>query len=178
MFLDLWITSEVGNLVLIYMRSFFKDSYFATATAVIINVHFSITCLLLSYSSPSTTLCIITVTHCKSGGGLECVCVCVSVSHAVRMWICEHSVSLTNLCVSFMCVYAKYSCVFFVCLQVRAFVRLCANAVWAGFRVGVLSSVHQKLKPVRLPYLQMEPPDVIAATPPPSSCDLTQLDCP
>lgn len=78
MFLDLWITSEVGNLVLIYMRSFFKDSYFATATAVIINVHFSITCLLLSYSSPSTTLCIITVTHRKSGGGArmgasECV---------------------------------------------------------------------------------------------------------
>lgn len=73
MFLDLWITSEVGNLVLIYMRSFFKDSYFATATAVIINVHFSITCLPLSYSSPSTTLCIITVTHRKSGGGQECV---------------------------------------------------------------------------------------------------------
>lgn len=92
MFLDLWITSEVGNLVLIYMRSFFKDSYFATATAVIINVHFSITCLPLSYSSPSTTLCIITVTHRKSGGGQECVqgvfmcnlrekmCVCVSGS--------------------------------------------------------------------------------------------------
>lgn len=63
MFLDLWITSEVGNLVLIYLSmSFFKD-YFAKATAVIINVHFSITCLLLSYSSHPTTLRIITVTR-------------------------------------------------------------------------------------------------------------------
>lgn len=51
-----------------------------------------------------------------------------------------------------------------------------AGSVRAGFRVGVLSSVHQKLKPVRLPYFLMEPPDVIAANP--SSCDLTQLDCP
>lgn len=47
-----------------------------------------------------------------------------------------------------------------------ACVCVCASVVWAGFRVGVLSSVHLKLKPVRLPYLQMEPPDVIAANPP------------
>lgn len=108
------------------MRSFFffKDSYFATATAVIINVHFSITCLPLSYSSPSTTLCIITVTHRKSGVGL-------GVRVRAR---------------------AKAECVY-------------ANACVGAGGVGVLSSVHQKLKPVRLPYLPMEPPDVIAANP-------------
>lgn len=119
MFLDLWITSEVGNLVLIYMRSFFKDSYFATTTAVIINVHFSITCLLLSYSSPSTTLCIITVTHCKSGGGQRRVCVRVCMCAHVCVVRQRHVfvIKLTK-CVS-ICVSVKYVKCFshlFVCV--------------------------------------------------------------
>lgn len=72
------------------ISEFFKD-YFAKATAVIINVHFSITCLLLSYSSHPTTLRIITVTHvgpvCVSEAAWQsvyatcllrtCVCLCV-----------------------------------------------------------------------------------------------------
>lgn len=163
MFLDLWITSEVGNLVLIYMRSFFKDSYFATATAVIINVHFSITCLLLSYSSPSTTLCIITVTHCKSGGGLECVCVCMCESCSACVDLC---VVNKPVCFIYVCLCKIRLCVV-VSLQVRAFVRVsvCECCV-GGVQGGCSVQCPPKLKPVRLPYLQMEPPDVIAATPP------------
>lgn len=116
MFLDLWITSEVGNLVLIYMRSFFKDSYFATATAVIINVHFSITCLPLSYSSPSTTLCIITVTHRKSGGGTECVCLsrmCARVNKPVCLFVClcKTMVPVGECVCLFRCVCMRCVCV-------------------------------------------------------------------
>lgn len=154
----------------IYEVFFFKDSYFATATAVIINVHFSITCLPLSYSSHSTTLCIITVTHCKSGGGQR-VCACVE-------WVMCVCHNLTKLCV-YLCVYAKCGMVWlpaFVCMSFCMCVSVCVRSLWAGFRVGVVSSVHQKLKPVRLPCFLMEPPDVIAANP--SSCDLTQLKCP
>lgn len=106
-----------------------------------------------------------------------------------EMCVCHE---VNQLACLFMCVYAKYGnllrlpafvcrCVWVhvcVCVSVRERERVCvrASSVWAGFRVGVLSSVHQKLKPVRLPYFRMEPPDVIAANP--SSCDLTQLDCP
>lgn len=95
MFIDLWITSEVGNLVLIYISSFFKDYSFPTATTVIINVHFSITCLLLSYSSPPTTLSLIQVTHCKFvpetmclvwGRGHMVWVACVYVSACVCVW--------------------------------------------------------------------------------------------
>lgn len=180
MFLDLWITSEVGNLVLIYMRSFFKDSYFATATAVIINVHFSITCLPLSYSSPSTTLCIITVTHRKSEGGDR---MCVWANRGARARVCVWAAcvvnvcKLTNLCL-FVClckIWCTCACILRVCLLTRANLRasawmcvcVCAivGSVRGGFGVGVVSSVHQKLKLVRLPYFLMEPPDVIAANP-------------
>lgn len=179
MFLDLWITSEVGNLVLIYMRSFFKDSYFATATAVIINVHFSITCLPLSYSSPSTTLCIITVTHRKSEGGDR---MCVWANRGARARVCVSSVCRECVLVNepvFICVSMQnmvHMCLYLACLSAHTCesacvcvdVCVCVCDCWVcegGFGVGVVSSVHQKLKLVRLPYFLMEPPDVIAANP-------------
>lgn len=125
----------------IYEVFFFKNSYFATATAVIINVHFSITCLPLSYSSPSTTLCIITVTHCKSGGGLECVLVCEPWDVCVCVWgwvgvlnvECVLVMKLTNVCF-FVRVYAKYAiclCLAFVCMSAWESVGVCA-CVWVG----------------------------------------------
>lgn len=189
MFLDLWITSEVGNLVLIYMRSFFKDSYFATATAVIINVHFSITCLPLSYSSPSTTLCIITVTHRKSEGGDR---MCVWANRGARARVCVSSVCrecvLVNepvfICVSMqnmvhMCLYlaclsahtCESAC---VCVDVCVCVRLLG--LWGGVRGGCCVQCPPKAKTCQASIL----PDGTSwrYSCKPSSCDLTQLDCP
>lgn len=89
-----------------------------------------------------------------------------------------HDCKLTNPCVH-LCVYAKYvqcmcvtASVWLVHRWMSVSVCVCCACVCAfvgsvrvGFGVGVLSSVHQKLKPVRLPYFLMEPPDVIAANP-------------
>lgn len=190
MFLDLWITSEVGNLVLIYMRSFFKDSYFATATAVIINVHFSITCLPLSYSSPSTTLCIITVTHRKSEGGDR---MCVWANRGARARVCVWAAcvvnvcKLTNLCL-FVClckIWCTCACILRVCLLTHANLRasawMCVRVCdcWVcegGVRGGCCVQCPPKAKTCQASIL----PDGTSwrYSCKPSSCDLTQLDCP
>lgn len=151
------------------MRSFFyfKDSYFATATAVIINVHFSITCLPLSYSSPSTTLCIITVTHHKSGVGPSgWACMSVKKEACNLVSVCRRAKSacfFVRPC-KCVCMSANLPVDACVCERKRVNECVCSLVLWGRGPGWVFCPVsHQKLKPVRLPCFLMEPPDVIAA---------------
>lgn len=86
---------------------------------------------------------------------------CVLVNEPV--FICVSMQNMVHMCFYLACLSAHVR----ICVRLRGCVCVCAivGSVRGGFGVGVVSSVHQKLKLVRLPYFLMEPPDVIAANP-------------
>lgn len=71
--------------------------------------------------------------------------------------------NMVHMCLYLACLSA-HTCES-ACVCVDVCVCAIVGSVRGGFGVGVVSSVHQKLKLVRLPYFLMEPPDVIAANP-------------